>query len=97
MTARWFNTCCPCLACPEVCPVDLPFSQPLETMELSAFGWTTFFEKHSTRLRELGLEFDRISFHSRGVYNLYTRFGERRARLSGSLPHQITQLIEMPL
>lgn len=65
-------------------------------MQLSTFGWTAFFEQHSTALREQGLEFGRVSWLSRGLYNLYTASGERKAQLSGRLRHDITQAREMP-
>ena len=65
-------------------------------MQLSIFGWTPFFEQHSTALREQGFEFGRVSRLSRGVYNLYTAHAEQRAQLSGRLRHRATQPSELP-
>ena len=65
-------------------------------MQLSTFGWTAFFEQRSSGLRQQGLEFGRVSWLSRGIYNLYTERGELRAQLSGRLRHDVTQASEMP-
>jgi ribosome biogenesis GTPase len=65
-------------------------------MPLSTFGWTAFFEQHSTALREQGLQFGRVSWLSRGIFNLYTEQGERRAQLSGRLRHRATRPSELP-
>ena len=65
-------------------------------MLLSTFGWTAFFEQRSTALREQGLEFGRVSWLSRGVYNLYTERDQRLARLSGRFYHHATLASELP-
>ena len=65
-------------------------------MQLSTFGWTAFFEQHSTGLRQQGLKFGSVSWLSRGIYNLQTERGELRAQLSGRLRHDVTQASDMP-
>jgi ribosome biogenesis GTPase / thiamine phosphate phosphatase len=65
-------------------------------MHLSTFGWTSYFEQYSASLREQGLQFGRVGWLSRGVYNLYTERGEQRAQLSGRLRHRAAQASELP-
>ncbi|MCI0352177.1 MAG: ribosome small subunit-dependent GTPase A [Acidobacteriales bacterium] len=65
-------------------------------MHLSIFGWNAFFEQHGAALCEQGLQFGRVSWSSRGVYNLYTESGEQRARLSGRLRHRAAESSELP-
>jgi ribosome biogenesis GTPase len=65
-------------------------------MHLNAFGWTPFFEQHSADLRDQGLQFGRVNWLSRGIYNLYTERGEQHAQLSGRLRHRTAQGCELP-
>src|SRR5919108_1928603 len=65
-------------------------------MPLSTFGWNPFFEQHSGTLREQGLQFGRVNWLSRGIYNLYTECGEQQAQLSGRLRHRAVQPSDLP-
>ena len=47
-------------------------------------------------MREQGLQFGRVTWLSRGLYNLYTERGEQRAQLAGRLRHQAAHPSELP-
>jgi ribosome biogenesis GTPase / thiamine phosphate phosphatase len=65
-------------------------------MPLITFGWTPFFEQHSVALREQGLQFGRVNWLARGIYHLYTEYGEQQAQLSGRLRHRAVQPSDLP-
>lgn len=65
-------------------------------MHLSTFGWTPFFEQHGAAFRDQGLQFGRVNWLSRGMYNLFTEHGKQHAQLSGRLRHRALQGCDLP-
>jgi len=65
-------------------------------MNLIDLGWNKFFERHFEQFRNQGLVPARIAREHKGLYFIFSQYGELSARISGKLRHNIKSRAELP-